>query len=288
MDLQQSGRGFKTQKSLLAAALTSVLAGPVAADGLDQLEVILNGPQDAAADAIQGDDVNGVRPDIADVAGKGLCQSIATGSNRQGNQGIAQAATAQLGQRCAELVFSADPETLDPDGLLQLGIGDAAIATALQQVVPEETEIMGSGATDTMHDQMNNVENRLQIIRTGVSSLPIAGIHINGQSLTGGAAGDGFSRLGLFINGDYGTGEKDATFNENGFDFDSYGITAGIDYRFGSNFVAGLALGYSNSDVDVEQGFGSTEGEGTSFTAYGTYYTENFYVEGSVTSGSYD
>lgn len=287
MDLRQLGRG-KVHISLLAAMCASVFANLASAEGLDQLDVILNGPQDAAADAIQGADINGARPDIADVAGKGLCQSIATGTNREGDQGIAQAATDQLGMRCAELVFSADQETLDPDLLLQLGIGDAEIANALQQVVPEETEIMGSGATDTMHDQMNNVESRLQIIRTGSSTLPIAGIHINGQTLTGGAAGDGFSRLGIFINGDYGTGEKDATFNENGFDFDSYGITAGIDYRFGSNFVAGLAVGYSSSDVDVNQGFGSTEGEGINFTAYGTYFTDNYYIEASLTSGSYD
>lgn len=268
---------------LLTTLGTSLLAS---AEGLDQLTVVLNGPQDAAADAIQGADVNGVRPIIADVAGKGLCQSIATGTSQAGQNAEFQAATGELGTRCAELVDAADPD-LDL-GVRELGISDAQIATALQQVVPEETEIMGSGATDTMHDQMSNVENRLQIIRTGASTLPIAGVHYGNTGLSGGAAGDQFSRLGLFINGDYATGEKDATFNENGFDFDAYGITAGIDYRFGSQFVAGLALGYSNSDVDVDNNFGSTEADGISVTAYGTYFTERFYVEASLTHGNFD
>ncbi len=271
---------------LLAVCLVAATSVPSWAEGLDQLTVVLNGPQDAAADAIQGPDINGLRPIIGDVANKGLCQSIATGTSQAGEEFDPLAATFELGTRCAELVSTADPQ-LDL-GTRNLGIDNAAIAIALQQVVPEEAEIMGSGATDTMHDQMNNVESRLQIIRTGATTLPIAGIHFGNGGWTGGAAGDGFSRLGLFFNGDYGTGDKDATFNENGFDFDSYGLTAGIDYRFTSNFVAGFAVGYSSSDVDIDQNFGSTEGEGITFTGYGTYFTENFYVEASLTHGSFD
>jgi len=268
----------------LAICISSSLTSPLAqAVGLDLL-TNLNGPQDAAADAIQGADINGVRPLIADVAGKGLCQSIATGTSQTGTAKMDKAATGELGIRCAWLVGTADPSL----GLPNLGISLAQVAQALQQVVPEETEIMGSGSTDTMHDQNNNVSSRLQYIRTGVSSLPIAGLHITGDTLAGGNAGEKFSRLGVFINGDYATGEKDSTFNESGFDFDSYGLTAGIDYRFADSFIAGIAIGYSESEAEVDDNLGSTDGEGTTFTVYGSWFKDNFYVDGSVTTGSYD
>jgi len=269
---------------LVAISIGSALTSPLThAVGLDLL-TNLNGPQDAAADAIQGADINGVRPIIDDVAGKGLCQSIATGTSQTGTVKSDKPATGELGTRCAWLVGTADPSL----GLPNLGISLAQVTQALQQVVPEETEIMGSGSTDTMHDQNNNVNSRLQFVRTGVSSLPIAGLHISGDTLTGGNAGEDVSRLGVFINGDFATGEKDATFNESGFDFDSYGLTAGIDYRFTDSFIAGIAIGYSESEAEVDDNLGSTDGEGTTFTVYGSWFKDNFYVDGSVTTGSYD
>lgn len=280
-----AGGNFK--KALLTLSVALACSSNLKAEGLDQLGVVLNGSQTAAADAIQGvANENGLRPIIGDVAGKGLCQSIATGTSQNGVDAVALAATAQLGARCAELVTAADPN-LDL-AVEDLGIEGEAIATALQQVVPEEAEVMGSGTTDTMHDQMNNVESRLQVVRTGITTLPIAGLHFGIPGQTGGAAGDEFSRLGFFINGDYGTGAKDSTFNEDGFDFDSYGVTTGVDYRFNDQMVGGVALGYSSSEVEIDNNFGSTDTDGTNITAYGTYFTDKFYVDASLTSGSYN
>jgi len=283
---KQARTGRMVNKSLFTIGLGLFCAVELQAEGLDQLGVVLNGSQDSAADAIQGVDVGGVRPIIGDVAGKGLCQSIATGTNQSGVDAVALGATAELGSRCAELVQAADGQL--NLGAPDLGIAGEAIATALQQVVPEEAEVMGSGSTDTMHDQMNNVESRLQIVRTGISTLPIAGLHFGVPGMTGGAAGDDFSRFGFFINGDYNTGDKDTTFNEDGFEFDSYGVTTGVDYRFNDQMIAGVALGYSSSEVDIDSNFGSTDTEGNNITAYGTYFTDTFYVDASLTSGSYE
>lgn len=268
--------------SLLLAAQT------VFAVGFDQLPA-LNGPQDAAADAIQGRDINGVRPAIGPFEGIGLCQSIATSPDNASFS----AATQELGLRCAELVQTADPRAGgDGTGLpeaLNLGVAPADVLAALQQVVPEETEIIGSGATDTSHDQMTNIGSRMQYLRTGSSTLAVSGFNFSGDSLTGGAASaDGYSRLGLFINGTYGSGDKDSTNNEAGFDFDAYGITAGIDYRFSEALVAGVAVGFSNSEVEADNNAGETDADGFNGTLYGMYYTETFYVEGTVSFGSYE
>lgn len=276
------------KKSSLFAAIfcaSQLLPQAALAVGFDQLQG-LNGPQDAAADAIQGRDINGVRPDIGPFEGIGLCQSIATSPDNA----TFSAATLELGTRCAELVQTADPSggTGLPEAL-NLGIAPDQVPAALQQVVPEETQIIGSGVTDTSHDQMTNVSSRLQYLRTGTSLLAVSGFHFSGESLSGGAAGaDDYSRWGLFINGDYGTGDKDETFNEAGFDYDSYGITAGVDYRFSEAFVAGIALGIANSDVEIDRDAGDTDTDGFTATLYGMYYTDSFYVEGSLSGGSFE
>lgn len=255
--------------------------------GFDQLQG-LNGPQDAAADAIQGRDINGARPDIGPFEGIGLCQSIATAPADV--SASFSAGTMALGTRCAELVQTADPN--DNTGLpaeLNLGIAPDQVRAALQQVVPEETEIIGAGVTDTSHDQMTNISSRLQYLRTGTSILAVSGFHFSGASLAGGAAGvDGYSRWGLFVNGTYGNGDKDDTFNEAGFDYDAYGVTAGVDYRFNEAFVAGVAVGFSNSDVEIDNNAGDTNTDGVNGTLYGMYYAESFYFEGTLTLGSFE
>ncbi|MCG8376029.1 MAG: autotransporter outer membrane beta-barrel domain-containing protein, partial [Chlorobiales bacterium] len=60
-----------------------------------------------------------------------------------------------------------------------------------------------------------------------------------------------------FVRGTFTTGDRDPsnpssfTGEENGFDYDQYGLTVGIDRRSG-NAVWGVALGYTNYEVEME------------------------------------
>lgn len=270
-----------SRRAILAGALC-VTSSSVFAVGFDQLGV-LNGPQEAAADAWQGKDdpVTGQRPGIdPSLPNAGLCQRMNAAPDPR-------AGVASLATRCLELVETADPDAIDPT--LNLGGAPADVPGWLQQIVPEEAEIMGSGSTDTAHDQLANVGNRLQFLRTGTSTLAVSGIHLTGDSLTGGAAGgDDYSRWGLFVNGSYGSGDKDQTFNEAGFDYDAYGITAGVDYRVNAALVAGIAVGFSKSEVEAEANDDTYDTDGNSIILYGSYFKELFYVEGSLTYGAYE
>jgi outer membrane lipase/esterase len=94
-------------------------------------------------------------------------------------------------------------------------------------------------------------------------------------------------RLGVFVNGTISLGDKDTTSREAGFDFTTLGVTAGIDYRLTSNIVLGLAFGFASTDADVHPsgGGGDLDTKDYSFSLYGTYYRENFYVDGIVGGG---
>jgi outer membrane autotransporter protein len=109
------------------------------------------------------------------------------------------------------------------------------------------------------------------------------------QGLSAGAGSsvgpNSFGRLGIFVNGTFGFGDKDTTSREAGFDFDTYGVTGGVDYRFTDNFVVGLAFGYTNSDSDFASARGKMDADAYTFSAFGTYYVGRFYFDGIFSYG---
>jgi outer membrane autotransporter protein len=113
-----------------------------------------------------------------------------------------------------------------------------------------------------------------------------------GQNRGAGASADhtvNNSRWGYFWNGQIGTGDKDATENEDGFDYVSTTITAGADYRANKNFVIGGALGIVSSDSDIDRNGGNADTFGYSVAIYGTYFTDNnFYIDTIISFGQND
>jgi outer membrane autotransporter protein len=108
-----------------------------------------------------------------------------------------------------------------------------------------------------------------------------------------------FAGLGLFANGLFDVGHRDPTSNEDGFNFHTYGVIAGVDYRFTPKLVLGAAFTYqsANSDLDnpsslvspifsTSANAGSADTRSYGFSLYGTYYVlEQLYVDGIVSFG---
>lgn len=186
--------------------------------------------------------------------------------------------------------------------------GASQAANALAQLTPDQVTAPLDAAQTSINAQLTNVGSRLSALRLGARGFNIAGLNFNygDQSLSGtqlsalyddlgsgGSAGEGdvatFGRLGIFINGNLGFGEKDSTANEEGFDIDTQGLTLGADYRLSDNLVLGGALGYMNSEIDLDQNGGDLDSDGYSLTLYGTYYQSDvFYIDGSLSYGRND
>jgi len=102
-----------------------------------------------------------------------------------------------------------------------------------------------------------------------------------------------FSRLGLFANGTFTGGDKDATSREGGFDFKTFGATVGADYRFTDNFLLGVAFNYLSTNIDFDStsfvgspAGGGIDTHGFGFAIYGTYYiASQFYIDGIANFG---
>lgn len=222
---------------------------------------------------------------------------------------------------CPKLAGTADQRTLTAgeqdlltqcQTLISSSVTDpSAAAQGVAALTPEQASAPRKLATQITGAQLDNITTRLSALRRGARGISLRNLTVNAdrQSIDGdtiagmtkhpdesggGASADDtyeFERLGIFVSGNIDWGSKDRSANEDGFDFNTQGITAGVDYRFLEGWVLGLAFGYGNTDADIDANGGDIGADALSSTLYGTYYaTDHFYLEGSGTYGwgSYD
>ncbi|MEW8438200.1 MAG: autotransporter domain-containing protein [Candidatus Thiodiazotropha taylori] len=183
---------------------------------------------------------------------------------------------------------------------------NSEVANTLALLAPDEVAAQGLATIEAASTQHANVNNRLLALRRGNTGFDISGITFNyagfsinrglfhdfiskDDNVSGGAAGDNelIGRWGAFINGTVNFGKMEKTDQEPGFDFDTKGITLGLDYRYSNNFVTGGAMGYSKYDSDYNYASGNLEMDAWSVSAYGTYYKNNhIYVDSLIHIGT--
>lgn len=181
-----------------------------------------------------------------------------------------------------------------------------AAAQGIAALTPEQAAAPRTVTNRIAGAQLDNIASRLTALRRGARGISLSGLtfQLDEQSIDsgavaglfrqagetgGGASADDayqFERLGVFVSGNIDGGDKDRTANEDGYDFNTIGVTAGADYRFAEGLVLGLALGYGSTSVDIDSNGGNLDANAWSSTLYGTYYaTDHFYLEGSATYG---
>jgi outer membrane autotransporter protein len=187
--------------------------------------------------------------------------------------------------------------------------GDANTSSALQQVNPETAMKANTTSRQGGEAQIRNLGTRIAALRAGARGLSFNGLDllIDDQTLPiemiansyrhttrrgGGASEDDpllASRLGVFITGDISTGKRDETDLESGLDFDTAGITIGADYRITHQFILGGALGFVNTEAELEDNAGDLDTQGYSLSLFGTYYSpQNYFIDFSATFGAND
>lgn len=204
------------------------------------------------------------------------------------------AAERDLLARCSELVGNA-------------GGSPNAVTVALGQMLNEEIAAQDDAAFTTTGAQFDNLKARIAALRSGTQGVSFDGLALAGS---GGAlplsflpsaivadeggsdeVGADFSRWGFFASGTVGRGDRDNDGDSPGYEFDTYGLTAGIDYRYSDKLVFGGALGYTDNDTDVNGDQGSLQTQGYSASLYGAWYQGDAWFADAVLtwgSNSYD
>ena len=204
---------------------------------------------------------------------------------------------------------------------------DAAVARALRAIAPEEVAIEQHTAASFVGQQLQNIAARLAALRRGMRGFDASGFRAETSSgtvpgwalsswlprnATGGSAGaigdDSDAdrmpasehvqnteptwlseRVGIFVTGDLGRGNKSITDAEAGFDFSTRGVTGGFDYRLSDQAVVGVALGLANTNVTISDDGGDLRAKGFSLSTYASYYfTAASYVDAVLSFGSHN
>jgi len=146
-------------------------------------------------------------------------------------------------------------------GTLRAVSGADSRSNALQELTGEELSAAQTTSVDFGGMQRANIVARLMALRQARGSTVVAALSpLDRDSMslaTGGAAGDDDAaglggRLGLFLNGRIGSGSKDTTSLEAGYDVDTTGLTGGVDYRISDQFVIGGAFSYGMTEADFD------------------------------------
>lgn len=203
-------------------------------------------------------------------------------------------ASEDLQDRCLDLLIAARSDPL-------------GVADAMQQWAPEEFAAMGHIGIDAGFRQIRNINSRMMTLRSGTfgadfSNLgisvrgvsapitssakfqlggePMAGTPMHGGLPPGLAHSFDLYRLGFFVNGHIGIGERDTTERETGFRLTDIGITAGADYRFSDRFIVGTALGYTIADAKMDKNSGSIDATALNIGFYSTFYQpRQYYID---------
>ena len=155
--------------------------------------------------------------------------------------------------------------------------GNETVRDGLQAMAPEEDAVIASSQVDAGSAQIDNIGDRLSALRGGTAGAGLSYRANSGFNWSGGAAGDGNSPWGFFINGLYASTDRDTTARESGFEADDFGFTAGIDYSVNDKLVIGAAFGYRNSDAEIDRNGGNLDTDSYSFFGYFSYYPSEFW-----------
>ncbi len=182
------------------------------------------------------------------------------------------------------------------------------VEKAMREIAPEEVATQNKVGNTFAQNQLRNIGSRLSALRQGSRGISLGDLSFNflekhqsqknkshlffnNSENSDGTEPFGLlsNKLGIFASGNIGEGSRSNTLLEDGFNYDSQGLTIGADYRLTHQMILGVATGYANTDLDISDNGGSLDAQGLSLTAYGTYYlADSLYVDIIITRGNND
>jgi len=203
---------------------------------------------------------------------------------------------------CRVMVQTANQLAGSGSAVNSLNIPNEELRTGVQAISAVQANAQKQIGTEAA--KINLVGSRLLDLRSGARGLVVG---LNGEEprpaqrslartsrldgATGGAASADpamDSRWGGFVNVGYNWGKVDQTSLQDAYDFGSFNVLAGVDYRVSDAFVVGGAVGYSDTHSDYDQSLGKVKAATTGVVGYATWYSGNWYVDGFLGWGAVD
>lgn len=95
-------------------------------------------------------------------------------------------------------------------------------------------------------------------------------------------------RYDLWLQGFRQWGDQDGDVAHTGYDYWMGGATLGLDYLLTDWLLAGINIGYSYTDINLDRNRGDGDIRSTYGSLYGMFFKDRFYAEGALTCGVND
>jgi outer membrane autotransporter protein len=221
-----------------------------------------------------------------------LCPALAAATNLSPEE-------QDLLARCLELVNNA-------------GANPGQVQDALDQFEQQVALVLADTAFGGLNAQFDNLRQRIGQVRGGRTGIDVSGLAVatssglmplsfmpsivqdadegeGGGSDAGGDVASDFGRWGFFASGIIGRAEQDGDSRTPEYDYDTTGLTVGVDFRANDAWVVGVALGYTQQDTELGDGRGDVDAKGWSISGYSSWYNaNNWYLDGVLSIGSND
>ncbi len=187
--------------------------------------------------------------------------------------------------------------------LAAAGGNPTQVQHALDELIASSAFLQSTAALQISATQFDNIKARIAALRSGTGGKHFGGLALNtpsggfplGSSLDAllsatddkkPEVGADFDRWGFFASGTLGRGSARPGQVLAGYDFDTTGLTAGIDYRYSDSFIFGATIGYARFKSQLDGGNGHMNTSGYSLSGYSTLFRANsWYVDGVLTWG---
>jgi outer membrane autotransporter protein len=181
----------------------------------------------------------------------------------------------------------------------EAGVSQAAV----DEIGAQQFNALRTVSVQFAQNQYQSVMDRLVALRSGQRRTPLAQTRTTVsedasdllansdlRTLGAGAASDAeergdllANRAGFWTRATYGDGAKSNSLADAGFRSDQWGATAGFDYRLGREMVAGVSVGYGESNVSFKPiAQGGFNADAFDASVYGTVYFGGVYVDAIV------
>jgi outer membrane lipase/esterase len=129
---------------------------------------------------------------------------------------------------------------------------------------------------------------RLDLFRQAYGYAPPAAYPVKAPPYTKALPLAAVSPWSLYLQGNGGVSDRQATAASDGFHLDSVGGTIGVEYRINPNAFIGAAFDYSNPEAHLFNNAGTTEANSYQFGLYGGWTDRHFFAQGLATIGFQD
>ena len=198
-------------------------------------------------------------------------QKSQTKGDLSNNAAKVLAGIAASGSQTGDMVEVIQKMEIDSFGY---GNSQANLATQVKKLAPIANASYSQSAIGANTLAINTVSNRMADLRGDSTAGQTAGL----------SSGDEIARNGAWakVIASTATQKQDGMYD--GYKTNSGGLAAGIDHQFKNEITAGLALGYTSTNID-QQDFRSGDSADTksyNIVAYAGKDFENAYVEGAL------